>query len=419
MSARRIIRRFLLVFGIVVFVSFGYGAYLLHVRKIPFAEPAAVAPSNEAIEHLLQSAARDLNAGHVEQALVSYRKALTIAPKQLDVQLGVARGEWMAGRESIAAQEYERVLLLDPKNTTALRQLASIYSHQQRTWNQSERRYKDFLRLKPSDLAAQLELARVFVWERKSKDAVEIFSKPPVRSLMTFQDEKDYAAALVQTGHTNEGETLLKKLVAARPSDPEIKLQLAAIYASRRDWDTALPLYAALLQGNPDDPHLNLTYGSGLLFTKKYQAAIGPLQKAHGAMASSTEAAVAYARALKGTGNLKKAAREFGPVAETSRDSSLVREYADLLLERHDYRGAEKSYKKALGLGLRDTRLLLGLAGALRGGGKSREAVPYLEEAYAREPSERLAFELASALQKTGHHKEALALLSKIENPAR
>ena len=60
-------------------------------------------------------------------------------------------------------------------------------------------------------------------------------------------------------------------------------------------------------------------------------------------------------------------------------------------------------------------RLLLGVAGALRGSGKSREAVLYLEEAYAREPSDRLAFELASALQKAGHNKEALALLSKIE----
>jgi tetratricopeptide (TPR) repeat protein len=136
-------------------------------------------------------------------------------------------------------------------------------------------------------------------------------------------------------------------------------------------------------------------------------------------MPSSSEAGLAYARALKGTGNLKKAAQEFGRVASESRDRGIVREYADLLLEKRDYRGAEKFYKEALGLGLRDVRLLTGLAGALRGNGKHREAVPYLEEAYAKEKSDRVAFELASTLQKVGKNKEALALLARIENPVR
>jgi Flp pilus assembly protein TadD len=94
-----------------------------------------------------------------------------------------------------------------------------------------------------------------------------------------------------------------------------------------------------------------------------------------------------------------------------------VREYADLLMEKHDYGGAEKSYKEALRLGLHDKRLLMGLAGSLRANGKQREALPYLEEVYAREPSDRVAFELATTLQKVGRDKEALALLRKIESP--
>src|SRR5262249_12776697 len=149
-------------------------------------------------------------------------------------------------------------------------------------------------------------------------------------------------------------EDLLKKLLTARSSDSEIKLQLAAIYASRRDWDAALPLYAGLLRENPNDPRLNLTYGLGLLSSRQYQGAIGPLEKARREMPSNPEAGLAYARALKGSGNLKKAAQEFGRVAATSHDAGVVREYADLLLEKHDYRGAEKSYKHALGLGLGD-----------------------------------------------------------------
>jgi tetratricopeptide (TPR) repeat protein len=359
-----------------------------------------------------------LESKHAEQALIAYRHALTRAPESIPAQLGVARGELMAGRESVAAREYERVLTLDQDNIAALEQLSHIYSHERETWPQSESKYKQLLRVNADNVKAQLELARVLAWERKSDEAVEIFSRNAVMRLMTWQDQKDYAFALVRMGRSGTAEPLLKKLLTTRANDSEIKLQLAAIYASRRDWDAALPIYETLLQQHPDDLRLNLTYGLGLLSTKKYKAALGPLEKVRKEMPSNSDAGLAYARALKGTGNLKKAAQEFNRVAATSQDAHIVREYADLLLEKHDYREAEKNYKRALQLGLRDTRLLMGLAGALRGHGKNREALPYLQEVYAKEPSDRAAFELATALQKSGQHKEALALLAKIEKPA-
>jgi tetratricopeptide (TPR) repeat protein len=419
MSVRRVIHRCLIAFGIVVVVSFGYGGYLMHARRAPSEKSNLVVSPDETVQDLLQGAARHLESKHVEQALISYRKALTLAPRSVEAQTGVARAELMAGRESVAALEYERVLLLNPENVTALRQLARIYSHRRETWSQSARQYKDLLRHEPGDVTARLELARVLAWSRKSKEAVEIFSINAVQNLMSYQDQKDYAFALVQTGRNDDAEPVLQKLSAMRPNDSDTKLQLASIYAARRDWSAALPLYDSLLQESPDDTRINLTYGLGLLSAKRYQAAVGPLEKARLGMPSSTEAGLAYARALKGSGDLKKAASEFGRVANGSSDPSIVREYADLLLEKRDYRGAEKSYKQAFGLGLRDARLLMGLAGSLRGSGKHREALPYLEEAYKKEPEDRVAFELASTLQKVGRNKEALLVLARIENPVR
>jgi tetratricopeptide (TPR) repeat protein len=418
MSVRRVIHRSLVVFGIVVGTSFGYGVYLARVHRGPFKQPAAATPAAD-VGSLLRSGSKYLETKHAEQALIAYRQAMTLDPRSIGAQLGVARGELMAGRESIAAQEYERVLLLDRQNTIALRQLARIYSHESQTWGQSESKYRELLRVDAGDGPAQLELARVLAWQRKSRESVEIFSRDAVRRLMRWQDQKDYAFALVRAGHADTAEPVLKKLLSTRSNDSEIKLQLAALYASRRDWDMALPLYEALLRNNPNDLRLNLTYGLGLLSTKRYKAALMPLEKARRGMPGSADTRLAYARALKGNGDLKKAAQEFRRVASTSLDPAILREYADLVLEKHDYREAEKAYKQALGLGLRDTRLLMGLAGALRGNGKHREAVPYLREAYAKQPSDRVAFELASALQKSGQHKEALSLLAKIETPAR
>src|SRR6266446_629558 len=134
MSVRRVIHRFLAAFGIVVAVSFAYGGYLTRVRRTASKESILLTSTDETIESLLRSGALYLDSKQVEQALIAYRKALTVAPKSIDAQLGVARGELMAGRESVAAREYERILLLDHDNAIGLQQLARIYSHQRETW---------------------------------------------------------------------------------------------------------------------------------------------------------------------------------------------------------------------------------------------------------------------------------------------
>ena len=420
MRVRRAIHIFLVVFGSVLAGCFTYGAYLMHVQRTGFEARPSEVVSTQTVDELVRNADRDLQNKHIEQALIAYRKALTMAPDSIQAQLGVAQGELTAGRESVAAQEYERALRLDRQNVTALRQAADIYSHQHENWPRAESKYKEYLELKPDDVDARVQLGRVLAWQRKSKEAVEIFSAAAVAARMTSQDQKDYAFALVRAGHDRDAEKVLRKLIIERRSDFEVQEQLAALYASRKDWDAALPLYESLLIHDPDNSRWNLTYGVGLLAARRYQAAIAPLEKARLSKPSSADAGLALARAWKGTGNLKTAAQEFGHVLPQYRtDSAVLREYADLLLEKRDYRGAEKAYKGATALGLRDTRLVVGLAGALAGSGKYRESLPLLREAYSEQPNDRLAFELARTLKKLGRSKEALEVLARIDQAQR
>ena len=195
-----------------------------------------------------------------------------------------------------------------------------------------------------------------------------------------------------------------------------MKLQLASLYAARQDWDAALPLYRALLQEKPNELSVNLTYGVGLLSAGDYRTALEPLARARNGLPSSGEAGLAYARALRGVKEYKSAAKEYErglPAYRT--DVGVVREYADLLLETRDYRKAESYYREAYAMGLRDVRLLVSLSGALRGNGKPRAALPYLEEAYRREPTDRLGFELAKLMHELGRTAEASQILSRIE----
>jgi len=406
----------LMVFAFVLAGCFGFAGYLLRVQRTGLQTPVSSISENESVDQLVQRAQRDLQKKHIEQALISYRKALALAPDSVPAQLGVAQGELSAGREAVAAQEYERALRLARQNPTALLEAARIYSHGQKTWPKAESKYKQYLELKPEDAEAQLQFARVLAWQRKSKEAVAVFSAAPVTARMTSQDKKDFAFSLVRIGRDRDAEGLLRQLTKERRSDFEIQEQLAAIYASRKDWDTAFPLYESLLGHEPNNPQWNLTYGVGLLAARRYDAAIAPLEKARTSVPSNGEAGLALARAWKGTGNLKKSAQEFSRVIPKYRtDAGVLREYADLLLEKRDYRGAEKSYKDAMAQGLRDTRLLTGLAGALSGSGKYRESLPLLRAAYAQQPTDRLALELARTLRKLGYRKEALQLLATID----
>jgi tetratricopeptide (TPR) repeat protein len=414
MDLQRRLKLLIMLFVAILLGSFGVAGYLLVRSARQTTAQAPVTSVSDA--ELLARAEQYLRKQQAEQALVLYRRVLTSTAGSLEAQLGLARGELMAGREDMAAQEYERALELDRGNTTALLQLARIYSHRAKTWGLAEARFREYLALAPDDADPQLQLARVLFWQGKWPDAAEGYSRPSLAKRLSIQDRRDYVVALNKSGQSQRAELVLKRFLADGPQDFELKLQLASLYAARQDWGTALPLYRALLQERPNALGVNLTYGVGLLAAGDPRTALEPLAKARNGMPSSREAGLAYARALRGVKEYKRADKEYERVLPAYRtDVSVVREYADLLLEKRDYRKAEAYYKEAYDMGFRDVRLLVSLSGALRGNGKPRAALPYLEEAYRREPTDRLGFELAKLMNELGRTTEASQLLNTIE----
>ena len=419
MHMRRWIAGFAIVFAVVVGVSFTFGVYLLFKRNSPGlsrrASPALVVEVDQGT--LLAAAAAHLKEGQTEQALIVYRQVLSMNPSSVEAQLGLAQSELRAGREGIAQRELERTLELKPDDRVALLELARVYSHRVRTWPLAELKYREYLKQSSDDSQAWLELARTLAWQRKSAEAADIFTRNAVSARMNDKDWRDYAFALVRSGRLEQAVSVLSRLTAKQPQDFELRLQLASIHASRRNWEAALPIYESLLREKPSDPGLNLTFGLGLLSIKRYKEALGPLERARNAMPASGEAGLGLARAFKGVGDLKKADREFERALGLYRDdASVVREYADLLLERENYGKSERYYREAHRLGLRDDRLLVGFAGALSGSRKYKEALPYLEQAHERQPTDRLAFELAKIYQRLGRNDRALALIANIES---
>ena len=406
----------LAAFSLVVSSSLVYGVYLLvRTPRTALSVAARPAPLPADAEALFERAKSHLAKGEVEQALVAYRRILFTGPS-LEARLGLAECERLAGRDDLAASEYERVLDLDGRNATALAQLAEIRSRTRDGWPAANGFYRRYLEVRPEDAAVQLRLARLLLWQGRPPAAAELYAREAVQGLMTPADHRDQALALLAAGRREEAEPLLEKLLAASPGDREVALAVAGLRASRGRWDAALPHYRDALRSRPEDPHLNLAYGQGLLAGGDYARALNPLATAARALPSNGDAALAYARATRGAGDIGRAERLFETaVSLNPGDPGVAREYGDLLMERRNHRRAETQYRNAQALGLRDDRLLIALAGALAANGKPNEAVPLLEDVYSRQRSDRLAYDLARLYKRLGRNERALELLAELE----
>jgi tetratricopeptide (TPR) repeat protein len=364
---------------------------------------------------LLERSDERLKKGDVEQALLGYRRVLALGP-HVGAQVGLADGEWQAGRQDVAVGEYERVLRLDPRNQTALQRLAHAYQERRETWERAEACYRAYLTLAPGDAEAWLNLARVLSWRRKLEAAVEVYGRPELQPLMTAEDRRNYALNLAAIGQGRAAEPILTGLARSNPADVDVALTLGGLHASRAEWEAALPLYRAALEHRPDDPQTNLNYGQGLLATEDYKGALGPLEKAASALPSQHAAGLAYARALRGAGDLKRADAQFERVIPLlGPDAAVEREYGDLLAERYRNSEALTYYRRALDHGLKDERLLAGIAEVLNAKGKPGEALPYLEEAYGLHNDSKVGMDLVRLYKRLNKTDRARAVQAELD----
>ena len=139
-----------ILLAVVLLLSFGFGGYLLLRNRFPGSRTDSRQDQSPSVEALLRDGETYLKKHQAEQALIVYRQVLAQQPSFVAAQLGLAQGELLAGREAMAAQEYERLLKLDGNHIVGLLQLAQLYAHEKKHWAHSEDIYRRYLKLKPS-----------------------------------------------------------------------------------------------------------------------------------------------------------------------------------------------------------------------------------------------------------------------------
>jgi Flp pilus assembly protein TadD len=184
------------------------------------------------------SLAHLLEAKTPDDALLAYRKASELTPKDSELHLSAALLYERQKKFSDAEAEYKQVLTLDPHSSEGAIGLTNIYMKSNRLGD-AEPLLRRLAAERSGDAVIHLQLGRVLEVEGKKEDAIA------------------------------ELETSLQ----LAPGDSAAQREIASLYAEAGKNDLAERAYRALSAAQPGDPELHRGLGKALLLQKKFPEA--------------------------------------------------------------------------------------------------------------------------------------------------
>lgn len=192
--------------------------------------------------------------------------------------------------------------------------------------------------------------------------------------------ESDLAAGLkaLDANQPAAAEPLLRKAVAASPSDIQAEFNLALVLGMQGKDAEAVAVYRKALELKPALYEADLNLGIILLRDKQPGDALPPLKEASETKPGEYRSQVFYAQALYDTG---------------------------------DFAQAEQHFRTASGINAKAAAASLGIARSLLKQAKPAESAPYFRAAASLDPAYKNALlELGSEYDKTGQNDQAIAI---------
>ncbi len=190
-----------------------------------------------------------------------FAKAQKVVQDALALHLGGADARRLMVETELAQQRYAQALKLAlnaladfPDNSQLRIQVASIYAKRQQ-WTQAATTLRDMIVKFPKfqtayELLIKLDLGVM----QNPKEAIDTLDHL-VREIPTSRyGQSMNAEYLLANGHSTEAEQLLIHLLAQTPNDPDVTVQLAALYKKASRADDAIALLQEYLKRNKPEP---------------------------------------------------------------------------------------------------------------------------------------------------------------------
>lgn len=280
-------------------------------------------------EQLAGQGATYLNLGRVEEAKSAFERSLAADPQNVNAKLGLARCYWAVNDAQQAIVTYKEAIALAPNQSTAYMEAARVCLAADR-------------RDEAMEIAAELEavmaeeggILRAYVLRKigRPREAIEVMEKlreahansQAVRlNLATAYLEAGDAARAEQElkqslaelnadslptrmklvevhqaqGKLEELETELRTLAKERPTDLTLQLALARSLLATKKFEEAEAIARPILEQIPESPWANFVVGSCLLEKGQLAEAAGCLQIASAALPDDPAVSAVFARA--------------------------------------------------------------------------------------------------------------------------
>jgi Flp pilus assembly protein TadD len=214
---------------------------------------AAVAPLRKAVDLLpAQSHPRYLLAialdrsGDEAGAAESFEAVLHLDPKDLAALNYLAQMALRNHKPSDAETAFRRILAISPKDPYALKGLAQSLDAQQKP--EAAAAYRDYLTVSPNDSAARARLIHFLIDQQQNDEALAELDRADAGQPPSLDSLKLRADIQIAQKKLDDAIATLQRAIALAPNDPQLLGGLGRIYLQKRDFASAEKELKAAIQ---------------------------------------------------------------------------------------------------------------------------------------------------------------------------
>ena len=240
-------------------------------EAIAYAKRALLRNPND-IEGLSLLANLQAVSQNIDAAIETYERVLKLSPKEIRPYLTLAQLYGMRGRNDAVEATLSAGAAAHPHSPYAHYYLAGIAA-ERKEWEKAAERYRQTLDLDSSLQPARLGLAQVYEQQGKLAEAEEIY-----RALIDTAKQPEALSGLLRVldreDRLDEGLVLLETLQAASPSDETIRLQMAMVWAEKKNYPRAIEALLPAATAHPDNTRMQVYLASLYEETEAFDKAI-------------------------------------------------------------------------------------------------------------------------------------------------
>lgn len=388
-----------------------------------------------------------------QDALASFRRALSFSPNYLPALEGAAQIEYAVG-SSDAVADLQRILKQRPQDQTSHAMLA-VLAYRTHNCRVAVSEFEQSKSLLESQPAARAQYCECLVRLQKYDEAIEVarnlaslqpndslglqrvaaiqtMAGHPREAIETMQGLLDNepsvallslaADAYESSGDTPQAVKLLRRAIIQEPEDLDLYLQFADLSFVHQSFQVGIDMLNAGLAVQPKAAPLYLARGILYAQLADFDRAEADFEKANDLDPRLELTGVAQGMIAEQENNLDKAlAVVRGKIAKHPNDAMLLNVQADILVQKNpgtgspDFLQAIASARKAENLQPSLVYAYDTLAKLYLQAGQNQEAVVECRRALRYDPNDQVAlYHLIVALRRTGHKAELPPLVKRL-----